>query len=269
LPTVAFALIGHNEAHCLPRALESIRWADEIVYVDCGSRDNSLEVARRYTQKVYSRPNNTNLNVNKQYAIDQTTADWIFYLDPDEVVTPQLARDIQEAVRGNGPANAYHLPRRNFFCGHWLRFGGKYPDTQLRLFRRGKARFPCVHVHEKLAVDGPEGRLRSPMDHYASASVATTLRKMDFYSSFNAQQMARAGKKPGFLLAVTFLLWKPGIRFIRRYIFKGGILDGWPGLVIAGIDAMELVFQLFKFWDYATHPERLPPQGVHVEGGAQ
>jgi glycosyltransferase involved in cell wall biosynthesis len=267
MPTVAFALIGHNEAHNLPRTLDSIRWADEIVYVDCESSDGSAEIARRYTGKVFPRPNINNLNVNKQFAIDQTTSDWVFYLDADEVIPPPLAREIREVLGANPSVNAFKLPRRNFFFGRWVRHGGQFPDTQLRLFRRGKARFACRHVHERLDVDGPVGRLSAPMDHHTCDSVATALRKMDFNSTFNAQEMAREGRKPGLVLALDFLFWKPANRFVRRYFLKGGFLDGWAGLIVISVSTMDFAFRLFKFWDYAAHPERLPPKATRAHRG--
>src|SRR5690242_13945298 len=107
MPTLAFTLIGHNEAHNLPRTLESVRWADELVYVDCESSDGSAEVAARYTKKVFRKPNLINLNVNKQFAIDQATTDWVFYLDADEVISPELATEIRAVIAANPPENAF------------------------------------------------------------------------------------------------------------------------------------------------------------------
>jgi glycosyltransferase involved in cell wall biosynthesis len=265
MPTLAFTLIGHNEAHNLPRTLESVRWADELVYVDCESTDGSAEVARKYTPKVFSRPNVIQLNANKQFAIDQAGTDWVFYLDADEVISPELAEEIRAVLAANPPENAFKLPRRNRFFGRWVRHGGQYPDTQLRLFRRNRARFPCRHIHERIEVDGATGTLREPLDHYTCDTVAVALRKMDFNSTFNAQEMARGGLRPGMGVAVRFLVWKPLSRFLRRYFLKGGFRDGWPGLIVAGIDSIDFAFRLFKFWDYAQHPERLPP----APGGSQ
>jgi glycosyltransferase involved in cell wall biosynthesis len=227
MPTLAFTLIGHNEAHNLPRTLESVRWADELVYVDCASSDGSAEVARRYTAQVFSRPNLINLNVNKQFAIDQARTDWIFYLDADEAISPALAEEIRATLAADP---------------------------------RGRARFACRHIHERLDVDGAIGRLNEPMDHYTCDTVATAIRKLDFNSTFNAQEMARAGLRPSVGLALSFLLRKPLSRFLRRYLLKGGFRDGWPGLIVAGIDSIDFAFRLFKFWDYAQHPERLPPR---------
>ena len=257
---IAFTLIGHNEAHQLPRCLDSVRWADELIYVDCESSDGSLEVARRYTQRVFQRPNLKNLNVNKAFGIQQARTDWVFYLDPDEVIPDALAREIRARIAADPPEAAFRLPRRNHFFGRWLRHGGQYPDAQLRLFRRGKAWFPCKHVHEKLEVDGPVGTLREGMEHYTNPTPADAFRKLDFYSTFNAELMARAGTRPSLGMAVRCLGWTPAVRFLRRYLLKGGFRDGWPGLAVAVLDGMELQMRFVKFSYLALHPEALPPE---------
>jgi glycosyltransferase involved in cell wall biosynthesis len=258
MPSIAFTLIGHNEARNLPRTLDSVRWADQIVYVDCGSTDGSAEVARRYTQHVLARPNLANLNINKNAAIDEATADWVFLLDADEVIPAALAEELRRVGAAGPRENAFRLARRNFFFGRWVRHGGQYPDHQTRLFRRGTARFPCRHVHERLAVDGAVGTLREAFDHYTVDTPLTAIRKMNFNSSFNGAELARSGQKPGPGIAVQYLLTKPLSRFVRRYVLKGGFLDGWPGLVVAALDAMDFPFRLFKFWYWAEHPEQLP-----------
>jgi glycosyltransferase involved in cell wall biosynthesis len=257
MTSIAVSLIGHNEAHNLPRCLESVRWADQIVYVDCASSDGSAEVARRFTERVYERPNLANLNVNKAFGVEQTTTAWVLYLDPDEVIPSALADEIRRVIDAGPKENAFKLPRRNLYFGVWLRHGGQYPDAQLRLFRRGKARFPCRHVHERLEVEGTVGTLRQPMEHHTNPTPQEALRKMEFYSSFNARLMVAAGRRPTPPLGLRMLVWTPATRFLRRYVLKGGFLDGWPGLIAALLDGLELQVRFIKFWYWATHPEAL------------
>jgi glycosyltransferase involved in cell wall biosynthesis len=270
MATIAFSIIGHNNGHQLARCLDSVRWADEIVYVDCESSDGSLEIARRYTERVYQRPNTTNLNVNKSYGFAQATADWIFYLDPDEVIPPALAEEIRTRIAADPPENAFALPRRNHYFGQWLRHGGQYPDTQARLFRRGKARFACLHVHERLEVEGPAGRLREAMWHYPCDTVGEQIRKVDFYSSFNADVMARQGVRPTARVAFAYLLAKPASRFARRYLFKGGFLDGWAGLIVIALSSLDFALRFFKLWEITSRgetgvePRRAPPAPAPV-----
>lgn len=223
---ISVSILGYNEAHNLPRCLASVRWADELVFTDCGS-DGSAAIAAAAGARVFTRPNNPNLNVNKQFGLEQCTGDWILYLDPDEAVSPELAESLRAAAAAGG-ASAYLIPRRNHYFGAWLRRGGKYPDRQLRFFRRGKAAFPCVDVHERLKVDGPVGSLSEPMDHYPYNNSAELLRKMDFYAERKAERAA-AGRRP-------VSLARAGRKFLSNYFLKLGFLDGAPGLASASAD---------------------------------
>lgn len=226
MPKISVSILGYNEAHVLPRCLAGVKWADETVFVDCGS-DGSAALAAAAGARVFTRPNDPNLNVNKQFGLDQCTGDWILYLDPDEAVTPELAAELRAAAEAGAHA-AYLVPRRNFYFGGWLRRGGKYPDRQLRFFRRGKAAFPCVDVHERLKVDGSIGALAAPLDHYPYNNSAELLRKMDFYAARKAERAA-AGRRPVSLPRALR-------RFLSNYFLKLGFLDGAPGLASAAAD---------------------------------
>ena len=137
-PKLSVSVIAHNEAHELPGCLASVRGlADERIVVDCASRDGTAAVARRLGARVFRRPNLHNLNVNKAFGVAQARGRWVLYLDPDERLTAPLRREIARVIRSGKSADAYEIPRRNFYFGRWLRWGGKYPDRQRRLFRRG------------------------------------------------------------------------------------------------------------------------------------
>ncbi len=251
MATIAFTMIGHNEARLLPRVMESLRWADQIIYVDCESSDDSMEIARSYTDLIYTQPNRSNLNINKTHGIDRATTDWIFYIDPDEVVPPALAEEIRRVISSAPEESAYKIPRRNHFFGRWLKHGGLYPDWQLRLFRRGKAHFPCRDVHESLVVEGRIGRLREPMDHFTSHTVMESLQKMEFYSTFHGELMARENPPPTVGKALQFMAIKPVSRFLRRYVLKGGFLDGWPGFLQACIGSIDFQYKFLKYWHFS------------------
>lgn len=248
-PTIAITIIGHNEADHLRELLPRLRWADEVIYVDCSSSDDSLDIARDMGCKTFVRPNLSNLNVNKAFAIEQATADWIFYLDPDERIPEPLQQEILETIAAPGDFVAFRVNRRNFYFGRWLRHGSQYPDTQLRLFKRGKARFPQRHVHEKLAVDGPIGKLKQDMHHYPYLTVEQYLQKFNFYTTFEARYMWENGMRPSLWNGWRFLFWKPLSRFFRRYFLKRGFLDGLPGLFAAQFDALNFVVRYMKLWD--------------------
>ena len=250
---LSVTIIGHNEVDHLRELLPHLKWATEIVYVDCGSQDNSLEVARESGCRVFSRPNNTNLNVNKSFAVEQATVDWVFYLDPDERLPELLVKEIEEVLENTGNA-AFSLSRRNHYFGHWLRHGSQYPDTQLRLFRRGSGSFPNQHVHEKLVIDGNIGKLKNDMMHYPYLNISQFLSKFDFYSGVEAVYLRDEGVMITAGNSIRFLILKPFSRFFRRYLLKGGCRDGFPGLFCAIFDALNFVVRYFKLWELTRIP---------------
>ena len=242
---ISITIIGHNEIDHLRKLLPELQWASEIVYVDCESHDQSLALAKDKGCRVFSRPNNHNLNSNKSYCIEQATGDWIFYLDPDERLPAKLVDEIIDTVKDT-KYSAFSVNRRNHFFGHWLRYGSQYPDKQLRLFRKGRARFPNQHIHEKLVVDGRIGKLRNDMLHFPYQNVSQFLIKFNFYTGIEASYLKDAGQEINFINTLSYTLIKPTIRFVRRYIFKGGFRDGLPGLFCSLFDALNYVVRYFK-----------------------
>ncbi len=242
---ISACIIAHNEESSLEAALRALRWVDEIVVVDCGSTDGTAAIARRFTDLVFERPNLANLNVNKNYAFDQATSEWVLCLDADEVVPPALAAEIRETMASGAAEQGFFIPRRNWWFGRVLRHGGHYPDRQLRLFRRGKGRFPERHVHERLAVEGRVGRLQEAMDHFPYPTLGRYLDKMEFYTSFEAGRLFGSGRRFGVLSTAGEIL-RGVLRFFRRYLIKGGFLDGWQGFAAAWLDFFSRVVVQFK-----------------------
>ncbi len=246
---LSITCIGHNEAYHLKELLpQLLAWGDEVIYVDCESSDGSYELAKSLGCLAFQRPNNMNLNVNKSYAMEQASGDWIFYVDPDERFEKALIDEVNHRITVSTAA-AFKLPRRNHFFGRWLKAGGQYPDTQLRLFRKGKGQFPNKHVHESLKIDGAIEMLENPMLHYPYLTISQFLKKMDFYSTFEAQHLYDNGVRPTWLNSVKFLFLKPKSRIFRRYIIKGGFRDGIPGLFAAVFDGIGWMLRYFKLWE--------------------
>ena len=253
---LSITCIGHNEGEHLKELLpQLLNWADEVIYVDCESSDGSFELAQSLGCQAFRRPNNMNLNVNKSYAMDQATGDWIFYIDPDERMEPALKKEVMEKI-SHSQEVAFKMPRRNHFFGVWLQYGGQYPDYQLRLFKKGKGHFPNRHVHESLVIEGSIGRLQNPLLHYPYLSISQFLKKMDFYSQFEAQYLYDQGVRPSFSNSLKFLFLKPKNRILRRWIFKGGFRDGIPGLFAALFDGIGWMLRYFKLWEMS---KQLPP----------
>ena len=250
---LSITIIGHNEVEHLRELLPQLKMADEIVYVDCESHDGSLETARDAGCRVFSRPNNTNLNVNKSYAMEQATGDWVFYMDPDERLPEILMSEIDKVITATSNS-AFKLNRRNHYFGNWLRHGSQYPDTQLRLFRKDSAHFQNQHVHEKLVVEGTIGKLDNDMLHFPYLHISQFLSKFDFYTRVEAGYLRDSGVLISSGNSLRFLVIKPFSRFLRRYFLKGGFRDGFPGLFCAIFDALNFAVRYFKLWESTQNP---------------
>jgi len=248
---ISVSIIVHNEAEHLEECLKSVSWADEIIMVDCESSDNTVGMARKYTNKIFSRPNLLNLNVNKSFGINQASTDWILYLDPDERVSEELAAKIKQILKTeNDQFQGFFIPRKNHYFGRWLRWGGQYPDWQLRLFQKGKGKFPCKHVHERLEVYGKIGRLSAHLEHYPYRDTNELLQKLIFYTDFQVDFLWNKGVRPNLFVAWRYLFWRPITRFIRRYFLKFGFLDGFPGFLACVHDMLTGIFTYAKLWKF-------------------
>jgi glycosyltransferase involved in cell wall biosynthesis len=247
MPTIGISMIAHNEERQIANALQSSMFADDIVVVNCESTDKTGEIAKSFAKvRLFDRPNNRNLNVNKSFGFEQLSTDWIFYLDPDEIITPELAAEIKQVISSDQYA-AYKLPRRNFFFGRWLAHGSQYPDLQLRLFKRGQASFANKHVHEMLQINGRTGMLIQAFEHHPYPEIVDYLRKMIFYTGFQAEFWYNSDTGTGVINTLRHLFFRPYFRFLRRYFFKQGFRDGWQGFVAAAGDAFQNIFSYARF----------------------
>jgi len=222
-------LITKNEAHNLQDCLDSIAGiAREIIVVDSGSTDGTLEIARTAGAKIIQTTSWPGFGPQKNIALDAATCDWVLSLDADERLTEDLRAQIRAAVE-TASFNGYEMPRLSYFCGKPVRHCGWYPDYIVRLVRRVKARFSENLVHESLIAQGPVGRLAAPLLHYSYRSMQDVERKIESYSAAGAQQMHARGKHTDHLQAMVHGAWA----FLRTYIFKLGLLDGVTGYRIA------------------------------------
>ena len=248
--TLSVALITKNEEANLARTLESVRWADEIVIVDCGSTDGTAEIAREFGAK-FTVESWKGFGAQKNSAIAQCTSDWVLALDADEAVSAELAAEIQALLRGTPDCDAYFLPRRNFFLGRWIRHGGYYPDPKLRLFRRGAAQFEERSVHETLRCSGRTGRLHGDLLHDAYPTLDGYIEHMNRYSALGAAQaMARGKTSRGLAAFLGNVCVNPAATFAWNYFVRGGFLDGREGLLL------QLYHSAYVSWKYAKAWER-------------
>ena len=220
-------LITFNPGEQLASCLRSLAFADEIVVVDSGSDDATLDVARRFGARVVVEPWR-GFGPQKRYAVSLAAHDWVLCVDADEEVSPRLAEAVRTTLVAPDRAG-YRMPRSNRFMGRYLRHGEGFPDWSLRLFDRRRAQWSDDAVHEKVVASGPTGRL--PEDavlmHHSAESLAHYLDKQNRYTSLQALALQRTGEHA----TVGRLLLSPALRFVKFYVVRLGFLDGLPGLV--------------------------------------
>jgi glycosyltransferase involved in cell wall biosynthesis len=241
MPTLSVILITLNEAERLATTLEAIAWADEIVVVDAGSTDGTIEIARRFTDKVVVTNDWPGFGPQKNRALALATGEWVLSIDADERVTPELAAEIRATLASPHFA-VYAIPRLSSFLGRPLRHGGWWPDHVARLFRRGKARFSEDAVHERLVFTPPLGYLHQPLQHESIRDLDQMIEKMNRYTRAGAERLERAGKRSSLKGAVGRGLWA----FIRIYLLKRGFLDGREGFIMAIASAESAYYKHLK-----------------------
>ncbi len=251
--TLSIAIAVYNERKNLEACLASVQSiADEIVVVDGGSTDGTIEIAKKFTSKIIRTTNPPVFHINKQKALDACTGDWILQLDADEIIPESLKKEIievitQPATRNPQPINGYYIPRKNYFWGHWMRKGGQYPDPVIRLIRKGKGKFPSVTVHEQIAVAGEVGHLIHPMDHISYRTSADYWRKADAYTTLSALEMKKNGVPKNAWTWFLYNIFKPKRTFLSLYIRHKGFMDGWAGFVFAFWSALHFPIAYKKF----------------------
>jgi glycosyltransferase involved in cell wall biosynthesis len=249
---ITATVITLNEEHNIAAALESLTWADEIIVVDSQSDDRTVEIARTFTDRVFSRPW-PGYSAQKNFAAEQATNDWIFSLDADERVSKELADEIGQLKRGAEPESAaYRMPRLTFYLGRWIRHSGWRPDNKLRLYNRKHARWRGDYVHETLETDGRVERLNGDILHYTVRDAGEHHLRMNRYTTLAAQQSHSQGKR----VTMASLYVSPVVVFLRSYVFKLGFLDGIPGLAIARFAAHYEFLKNLKLWEMWKNKEK-------------
>ena len=223
-------IITYNEAEKIESAIRSVSWADEIVVVDSYSTDGTTEIAQKLGARVVQVPF-TGFGDLRNQAMAACTFEWIFSLDADERCTAEARDEIRAVLQSEAPADAYYIPRKNFFMGKWIRHSGYYPDyRQPQLFRKGAMSFKPDPVHETFILHTEKvAYLSSDIWQYPFKDFEQILHKANRYSTLGAEKMAREGRKGGMFKALSHGLWA----FLHHYVIKLGVLDGWAGFVIA------------------------------------
>ena len=254
MPPLSVIIITLNEAEHIGPAIDSAAWADEILVVDSGSTDATVDIARAKGAKVMTRHWSGYVD-QKNFAAERAAHDWIFSLDADERITPALAAEIQELLSSEPERKAYRAPRVTFHLGRWFRTTDFYPDFQTRLYDRRAARWSGRHVHESVTADGPIGRLRHDLEHYSFRDLRDHLDRINLYSSLAALQLHEAGRRAGAL----DLLLRPPAAFLRNYLLRRGFLDGTAGLTLSLVNAYSVFLKFAKLRELQATPDAQRP----------
>lgn len=248
-PRISAVVICCDEERHIGECLASVDWCGELVVVDSGSADRTVEIARAAGARVIERgwPGHV---AQKQFALEQAQGDWVFSLDADERCTPELRAEIERVTGADASAPeaacaGFEMRRIAFHLGRWIRHGGWYPDWKLRLVRRGRAHIGGRNPHDRMITDGPVGRLDADLLHFAFRDFAAQIRTIQSYTDIMAAELFRAGKRFSLPRAVLHSFFK----FVGCYLWKSGWRDGWPGFVIAAASAFAVFARYVKLWE--------------------
>lgn len=240
--SISVAIITKNEAHNIIDCIKTVQWASEIIVVDCGSTDNTAELAQNMGAKVYHRTFDT-YGDQKQYAADLCTQEWVLSLDADERISPQLAQEIQHIISKNPQENGFYLTRVNFLYGKRLKYGGVGTEKILRLFRKNLAQYKSRSLHEYVEVQGKIAYLKHTFEHHSIPDLQTHWQKIMKYTDIEAI------KKPKYSFWRMVIL--PWIKFVGIFVFKLGFLDGYEGYMWARMSALSKSIRAFKAYKNA------------------
>jgi glycosyltransferase involved in cell wall biosynthesis len=262
--TLSVAIITHNEEENLTRTLDSVRFADEIVVVDSGSTDRTVEIARSFGAKVFSEAWK-GFALQKNSAIDECVGTWVLSLDADEELTQELQAEIRDMLEVDEetepPVDGYRLRLRHVFLGRWMRFGGYYPDMKLRLFRRvtssGVTHFTDRPVHESVTVTGRVESMMKDFLHHGYPNLEIYIEHMNRYSTLGARIVAGKGKvSRSWLAFFWYAVFVPKLTFFWNYICRLGFLDGREGLLLHLYHSVYISWKYAKAWQIGRRSDR-------------
>jgi glycosyltransferase involved in cell wall biosynthesis len=241
---ISVTIITHNEEDNIRDCLDSIKWADEIIVVDSGSTDRTVEICHEYTDKVFFNAW-IGMKEQKQCAVDKASHIWIFSIDADERATEAIKQFIIRELK-NPSYDGYRFPRQNYFLGKWLKYGGWYPDHVLRFFRRDKGHFGGINPHDKVVItSGKVNTVQFPIIHHTYKSISQYLTKQNMYSGISAKELFYSGKKmPPHIIPIK-ALWK----FMETYFIKKGFMDGFHGFIAAMGATYSMFWKYVQLWE--------------------
>lgn len=225
---ISVVVIVKDEERRIADCLESVKWADEIVVLDDMSKDKTVEIAKRYTDKVYQRKMDIE-GRHRNYAYSLAKNVWVLSLDADERAAPELKDEIADVVKNESEYNGFSIPIRNYIGDYWIKYGGWYPSPQVRLFKKDHFKYEEAEVHPRIIMPDPRGILKGDIVHYNYKDFEDAVRKLNNQTTLEAKKWVRDNRK----MTLFKALWRSADRFVRRYVGKKGYKDGVIGLALA------------------------------------
>jgi len=228
LMPLSVVVLTRNEEQRIAECLESVKKADEIIIIDDCSTDKTIEIAKKFTGKIFIRKMDIE-GRHRNWAYAQAKNEWVLSLDADERATAELMDEINEALKTKSDFNGFTIPRRNYIGKYWVRHGGWYPSPQLKLFKKDKFRYEEVEVHPRAFMDEPCGHLKHDIIHYSYRDFEDFLGKLNRQTTWEAQKWFKQGKP----MTPGRFIWRTIDRSMRSYVGRSGWKDGFIGFMIA------------------------------------
>jgi glycosyltransferase involved in cell wall biosynthesis len=258
-------VIAMNEEAHIEECLRSLAFCDEVVVVDSHSKDRTRELAAALGVRVIEHDWEGHIG-QKNFAVDQAANDWVLCVDADERVTPELASAVKRTLESEPACQGYEVGRRNVYLGAWIKHGGWYPDSKVRLFDRRRARWGGVNPHDHVQVQGKTGNLGADLIHLSYRDLSHHLTKaIDFFSTVSAREKLARGQR----FVTLQLLFGPPLKFAKMFFLRLGFLDGWRGFIVAVLGAFFVFLKYAKLWELIHVKGERPGLGEKVTYAAR
>lgn len=241
---ISALIICKNEEKNIEECIKSILWCDEVLVIDSYSIDNTINITKKYTEKIFQNEWK-GFAEQRSFALSKANYDWVFSIDADERCTIELENEIKDLLKKNNiEEDGFRIPRKSFFLNKWIKHGGWYPNYQLRLFKKSKTSVSDRLVHESYVANGKIRKLKNDLLHFTVSSLSEYISKINSYSSLSAVEKEKS-KKVNFIHLAIF----PCFAFMHQYILKGNFLDGTAGLMVSKFHMVTKLFNYMKIWE--------------------
>lgn len=250
---ISVVIVTKDEERDIGDALESVKDFEDIVIVDSFSEDRTVEICKKYTNRIYQQEWRGYAR-QKQLAVNYAEKPWVLILDADERVTPELKEEIKHLFANPSRTNSngylgFYIPRKNFFLGRWIKYGGWWPDYTIRLFRKDSGYVEEREVHEKIIVKGSVGYLKNPLEHHTYRSISEYIKKMEAYSTLAAKEFVSKNPEPSQPSLIFKMSLNPIFTFLKMLFLKQGFRDGIHGFILAVLYSFYTFLKYLKAWE--------------------